>query len=350
MIIHLDSTGTFRIDQIKSAYLGKVQACFDMAFLLKEARTLCYSEPWSLPGWLPNIVTWILNYFPGTRSISQVRVCPNGAVLKIEAIDRNHFLKAQSDPLGYESELLRVLNQRIPGACPVILPITPNPSSHVTEAVQGAPITQTGWAVALRDVARIQIESIGLVSRLDRAGVPHHNLQDIASCTEQTLNRLVDTQIGSANELTGEELKQIPSLSQKAAQDFESLCRSDLPETLVHGDLNPSNAFRTVSGTALVDWALSRITHPFFILASALFARYGRDDDRYHELCNVYLEPWRDFESGGRIEMALDAASRLFWIDSAIAMSLLCHNGHTRNLMNLPRFLRGALRAYGLIH
>jgi hypothetical protein len=67
----------------------------------------------------------------------------------------------------------------------------------------------------------------------------------------------------------------------------------------------------------------------------------------YHDLCSAYLEPWHDFQPHDRLQAALDAASRLFWIDSTVAVYPLCLAGQFCNRI-LPRFLRAALRAYDM--
>jgi len=320
---------------------------------LTTAVSPCHAEPWSLPDWLPSVSSWIEAHFPKTRRIAQVRVCPNGGVVRIECLDSTYYLKRQSAPLAYESVLLRILNRHIPGACPPILSICPDIYTHVTAAIAGFPIEESGphsWGAVLRDVARIQVESTNLVSEFCHGGIPRHNFFSLERRLEETLDGLIVAQDGSPNELSPAELREIAGLARRVAPDFDVLYRCDLPETLVHGDLNQSNAFRTEAGaTVLIDWALSRVTHPFFVLGSALFAPYGsgRGKQRdYRDLCDAYLEPWHDFGSDSRLRAGLDAASRLFWIDSTIAVSSLCQPEHARNLANLSRFLRATIRAY----
>ena len=355
LVLCVDEIGDLSANQVRhlACNTSGDNGSKSLAALLAAATRPYRAEPWSLPGWLPRISQWIQNQFPQTQRISQVRSCPNGAVLKIDTINRIYYLKEQLDPLAYESSLLRILNRRIPGACPVVVPLSPDANTHVTEAISGFPVDARYWGDALRDVARIQIESTEFVHEFDRAGLPHHDPGVMATHAEEILTGLLSAQKGSPNELTSTEVESVMSLVCKTGADLEALCRCDLPNTLVHADLNQSNAFKsTTGGTVLLDWASARVSHPFFILASALFARYdcnGRADQLYKNLCNAYLEPWRDFQTDDRLQAALDAASRLFWIDSAMAMSLLCRPGHIRNLMNLPRFLRAALRAYCLI-
>jgi hypothetical protein len=322
---------------------------------LRAAASPCPAEAWSLPSWFPDVSNWIRSHFQKIVRIAQVRVCPNDAVVRIECADGVYYLKRQSAPLAYESALLSILNRHIPGVCPPILSLSPDDYTHVTEAIAGSPIEACGpdsWEYALRDAAKIQIKSIGLVNEFRCAGTPDHSFKSLKCRFEGMLDQVVAQQDGAANRLSRAELRNLAKLRHAVVPDLDVLGRCDLPEALVHGDLNQSNAFRNdAGGTVLIDWALSRVTHPFFVLGSALFAPYdaGRKEQRaYERLCTAYLEPWLDFASHDRLRAGLDAASRLFWIDSTLAVSSLCQFGHVRNLLNVPRFLRAALRAYGL--
>lgn len=357
LVLWLETVGTIPVDGVEDRAGTRFEdrGINTLEPFLTTAASLCPAEPWSLPSWFPDVSSWIRTHFPQTRQIAQVRVCPNGAVVRIECVDGAYYLKRQSAPLAYESALLTILNQRVPGTCPSILLLHPDVYTHVTKAITGSPIEKCGpisWEVALRDVAKIQVESINLVSEFCGAGIPHHCFSSLNNRLEKILDELIVLQDGSPNKLNPGELRKIAKLGHAAAADFDVLRRCDLPETLIHGDLNQSNAFRNeAGGTVLIDWALSRVTHPFFVLGSALFAPYdsGRREQReYRNLCTAYLEPWRDFASTSRLEAGLDAASRLFWIDSTIAVTSLCQPGHVRNLVNVPRFLRAVLRAYGL--
>jgi len=327
-----------------------------LAPFLAAAESPCHSEPWSLPSWLPSVTNWIEAHFLAIRRISQVRTCPNGAVVRIECVDASYYLKTQLEPLAYESALLMILNRRIPGACAEVLPIRPNANTYLTYAIAGSPMNVQGdsqsWRAALSAMAKIQIESADFVTELCQGGVPYHGLAALGAGVEEMLNRVIALQNGSPTELTPEELTKISSLISQATRDFEVLCRCDLPETLIHGDFNQSNVIRTATGrTVLIDWALSRVTHPFFALGSALFGPYASDRRKqpdYDDLCNAYLDPWRDFQAHDRLRTGLDAASRLFWIDATMAISSLYRPGHARNLINLTRFLRATLKAYKL--
>ena len=327
------------------------------AIIRTAAENPCGAEPWSLPDWLPTTSHWIRRNFPSVRRIFQVRTCPNGAVLRIHCRDDAYYLKTQSSPLAYEWALLKTLNCRRPGSSPRVFDIRPDPNTHLTDAIRGRPIDSLDDMSALRrdalgEVARLQVSSIRFVEELRDHGIPYHPLDFLGPRLEEKLNQVIDLQRESPNHLIPRELENVTQLVRKTARDFENLDRPKLPATLIHGDLNWSNAFQTeTGGIALIDWSLSRVAHPFFTLSSTVFASADgkcRIAAEYEALCGAYLEVWSRFAPRSSLRAALDAASRLFWIDSTIAIASLCQPGHVRNLINLPRFLRAALRAYDL--
>jgi hypothetical protein len=207
----------------------------DLAAVREAAECPGQCEPWGLPSWLTNTANWIQTHFGLVQQLSQVRTCPNGSVLRIESRDGTFFLKTQPELLAYESALLKLLNHRVPGACPRILAISPDANSHVTEAINGCPMDalsdQQSWQVALTNVANLQIACADLVAELRYSGVPYHGLEDMATTMEETLNDIIASQRGSPNALTPQERLMMSSLISKAAHDFEVLHRYNFPET-----------------------------------------------------------------------------------------------------------------------
>jgi len=310
--------------------------------------------PWQRPDWLPRMTEWIRTHFPEPRHVSQVRTSPNCAVLRIRSGNATYFLKSQPDALAYESALLAVLNRHAPASCPRIIPIAPDSNTHITEEIAGLALNQVqdaqAWRVALRNAAKLQIKCLDFLDELIGAGVPCDCIAQVAANVEYVFDDCVIQQNGVQNQLRREEICRLFEILPEVARDFEALGRCGLPETLVHDDLNQSNVFHTARGeTVLIDWALSRITHPFFILASAIFVS-GNDlqstSGVREDLCAAYLEPWCDFKRCDRLRAALDAASRLFWIDATMAVRLLCQDKHVDNRSHLPKFLRATLAAY----
>jgi thiamine kinase-like enzyme len=186
-------------------------------------------------------------------------------------------------------------------------------------------------------------------------GLPYQNLGDFTTSLGQLLSRLVAMQKWAPGELKARELDTVSIMIGKARQDCETLAACNIPETLVHGDLNESNIFRTLAGTtSLIDWTFSRIGHPFFSLGFSLFAasqKEHRMNARWTELRNAYAEPWRAYAEESSLFAGIDAASRLFWIDVAQVFERLILKIRPElpgAVAHLSAVLRLSLSAFGL--
>jgi hypothetical protein len=129
--------------------------------LLREATRDRPSEPWSAPEWLASANGWVRAALASerVREVSQVRVCANGAVLRIATDGETYFMKVVPPAFGYEPQLLSILDTRIPQACPPVLPHQRDATTHITRSLSGATLGETDdvdeWMIALRDIATI---------------------------------------------------------------------------------------------------------------------------------------------------------------------------------------------------
>lgn len=329
--------------------------------LLAASRTL-ESEPWSHPDWYHSMSRWIKCAFGchQVQQVSQVRVCTNGAVLKIEMAGGIHFLKTLPVSSSHEIQLLTLLDEHLPGICPSLIPLRPDGSSHITREVHGRPMRLVNdpaeWKAAFGKIAQLQLGSVPLVDRLRTIGLPYQTFSDFVTNLKEAVANLVRLQKGAPNELAARELDAIPNLIKRAACAGEILGQCSIPEALVHGDLNESNIFLGPAGAVtLIDWTFSRIGHPFFALGFSLFAarQLGhRMHACWRELLDAYADPWCIFAEKGRLMAGMDAAARLFWIDAAqeigrfVVRTRLDLPG---TVAHLPVVLRCALSSFGLV-
>jgi hypothetical protein len=319
------------------------------------------SEPWSAPEWMPRMNHWIRSELGhhSVLGISQVRVCTNGAVIKVETAGGNWFMKTVPVRFGYEPALLRFLDRNLPGACPFVARDSPDTETHITQEIQGIPLRTSDdpaeWIAALGDVARFQSESVAYTEQMKALGLPYQTLDNFSSGLEETFSRLVSLQKGALHELNQEELDRVVLLMDKATHDAAVLGECAIPESLIHGDLNESNIFRTpTGGTSLIDWTFSKISHPFFALGFSLFAASDREhrmNSVWPELRDAYLGPWQRYCGRRQLLAGLEAASRLFWIETAHVIGNLV--GELRQELpgvtaHLPPVLRRSLSAFAV--
>src|SRR6266700_896366 len=361
LVLHVDNPGKLTSDCVFDRYFSRCETTLDLEATLMAASRCSDSEPWSSPQWLADTSEWIVAAFgrDNVRRISQVRACSNGAVLRIETARDTYFMKTVPASVSHETKLLKTLDRCLPGVCPSLLPQRPDANTHLSRAIRGLPLRMMhdleSWKVALREVAQLQVRSISLIGKMKESGVPAQTLAKFAAGLPELLAKLISMQKGAPNELDPGELEKLPQLVENATCASEVLGECGIPEALVHGDLNESNLFVTSEGgAALIDWTFSRIGHPFFALGFSLFA-VAETGHRMHacseQLRGAYIAPWRAYASEPQLLAGLDAARRLFWIDTAQEIGRFV--GRTRQLMpgtvaQLPVVLRCALSSFDL--
>ncbi len=360
LILHVDEVGQIPFTRIQC---GSPRGSGDegLSSLLIEASRPCSFQPWSEPNWLSRTSDWILRTFDfdRVRHISQIRVTATGAVLKIEGHAGTYFLKTLPWFLAYEGPLVSFLSANLSRFVPRVLACRPDATSYLACAVNGAPLSALDesdqWTNVLRDMAQIQIESSRFINEMRFSGMSCQSFDEFAAGVGPILEDLVALQSGLRNRLTCDEEAQMPALLALAIRDCNELQKCGLPDTLVHGDPNESNIFcQAGECTTLIDWAFSRITHPFFVL-KGLCASMGSPKHRMHpvreQVKTAYLNSWQEYSSRPQLTKGLDAASRLMWIESTHHLAKLFRclkEEEPGNLLLVPRMLRQALGAYGL--
>jgi thiamine kinase-like enzyme len=204
-------------------------------------------------------------------------------------------------------------------------------------------------------MAQIQIHSSPLVNQMQFFGMSRQSFGEFAAGVEAILEELLALQSSLDNKLTSEEEGKIASLLPLAVRDCDELAKCGLPDALVHGDPNESNIFCEADGrTTLIDWAFSRVTHPFFVLKGLCWSM-GAPKHRMHHLLeqakDAYLNSWQEYSPRRQLIKGLDAASRLMWIESTHHLAKFFRylkEEEPGNLLLIPRMVRQALAAYGL--
>jgi hypothetical protein len=340
---------------------GAQPAAAPLSTILMEATRACNHQSWSEPTWLENVSLWVKDNFgfDPVQYISQIRTTTSGAVLRIQCRHGVYYLKTLPAFFSYEPKLLAVLDAKAPGACPDVLPIQPDPNSHITSAVAGKPLRTTAnvdhWKNALRDLARIQFQSVDHVEEIRASGIPYQSFSSFASSLDRVLARLVGLQVGAPNELNSTELEKVPTLVNRAADDCDVLAQCQLPDAIIHGDWNEHNVFWTETGnTRFIDWTFSRVGHPFFALSLTLSEAYNAKH-RMHavreELARVYLDEWREYACLRRLRVALDAAFRLQWIETVESVTDYLQSlmkEEPGNIAYIPFFLRRAFSSFSI--
>jgi hypothetical protein len=239
LVLHVDATGQLPIADGSADISTHNQRNPDIDPLVCAAILPSPCQPWSNPDWLTAMSEWIAATFSTNcvTRIAQIRVCFHGAVLKLQGPGGNWFLKTVHSAFASEVGLLQVLAKCLPGACPSVLSLSPDPNTHITSEVLGRPLRvihdPMEWKAALRQVANLQRESTRHIAAIRATGAPFQSFTDFATRLEETIARLLEMQRNAPNQLATEDLDRFGFLIENARRDCDVLARCNLPEALV---------------------------------------------------------------------------------------------------------------------
>src|SRR5207249_840321 len=98
--------------------------------------------------------------------------------------------------------------------------------------------------------------------------------------------------------ITSEQFAALRRLAARIPRLYQTLRALDLPDSIEHGDLWPSNVFLDGRQTRILDWTDASVAHPFLsVLLLVLGFGFSRPRARNvsgpRQLRDAYLEPWQ---------------------------------------------------------
>jgi hypothetical protein len=359
LVVHVDAPGDMPLVRVDGVRAKAISDGDTTSALLSEALRPCHSQPWSVPYWIHAMHNWVEEELAERiHTVSQLRVADGGAVLRMDGDRHTHFLKSVPSFLSAEVGLVRVLQEKLPGSVPYVLPKGPDACTHITRAINGTPLSQcvrpNTWVNCVRAVGELQRASTQYLHEIRRVGVFYQPLSDLASNLKNAVMQIVEMQEGLRNQLSAVELREIPCLIDRALRDCDLLMCTRLPDALINTDLNEGGIFVTASGaTTFIDWTFSRISHPFLTLQGTLFLSRSpshRMSSAHEQMRAAYLGVWSEYCDGAVLEAALESASRLQSLTTAIDLVRYMpalkgeQPGH---VLSLPEQIRCALATFG---
>jgi hypothetical protein len=124
---------------------------------------------------------------------------------------------------------------------------------------------------AIDSMAALQCATIGRTGELRNAGAFDHSLIALASQSEEVFTYLED----AMGQQTSTKVERIEARRlRELAVVFEDVCgrmdRLGLPETILHGDMNPGNILVSGSYCQFIDWAEAYVGNPLITLQHLL--------------------------------------------------------------------------------
>ena len=274
-----------------------------------DGETAPLEPPWAREGWFARTAGWMVEQmrdagFPATEPPGMVYQGPLAAVLRARSDDRALFLKCAAPAFANEATITHAIARRTPDAVPAVIASDPGENWLLMHDHQGRlvePEPEGAWIDALRRVADLQRAWIGSAHDVAAAGGQTRPLERLASAVPDMLER---------DDLGGRMAPEVRDAWVAAEPRLVDACGKlidvGLPDTLVHGDLHPSNIVITPSGYLVVDWSDAAVGNPFVDLATFLVRT--KDRDLRQRLLEAYVERWDGVCDRARLDVAGDLA------------------------------------------
>jgi hypothetical protein len=274
--------------------------------------------PFGRPGWLSELLDWAeAQIHPlglrTTGGFRQLNASSAFSLIRIETSGPAMWFKATGEPNRHELSVTRSLARLFPEFVPAIRAVHSAWNGWLSEEAVGTSLGDlsefSAWECAARDLAELQIRSIGKHLELVENKCKDLRLPKLIEQIDPFLERMAHLMTAqeksippplSSPELIflGNQLKWACSL----LQDFR------IPETLGHLDLNPGNIFPSQGRTVFLDWAEGCVANPlitFEYLREHLTRKDPDGQQPMENLAEAYRRPWRSLFSPGDLEHAM---------------------------------------------
>jgi hypothetical protein len=219
------------------------------------------------------------------------------------------WFKAVGEPNTREYPLTLELSRRFPAYLPKILAKIPEWNGWIMEDVSSAPVNESRTMHAYRE-AIAALAAMQRETALDAGWLYAMGAEDWSCSRMARLSELffADADIAmraqvstKAQPLTQIELQR---LQRDLEEALEAIEETDIPDTLLHGDIGRGNLIFSSHGPVFLDWAQAHVGHPF-ISAEHLLAEAKQSASLSHDDCSVlrhfYASQWREY---GRTEIS----------------------------------------------
>ncbi len=314
-------TGTYWMPRAVATGRGVAEEAGAIRESLEEFDSYAKGErpgPFARPGWLRELFQWVQEQAGpfGLRVIGgfrQLNASPTFSLIRLETDDGALWFKATGEPYSHELPVSLLLARLFPGHVPRILGVHPSWNGWLSAEASGTALDEiadvSAWERVARELAELQIASIGKSAELLEAGCKDLRISKLKELIEPFLARMAEFMTAqekpspaplSTSELVslGEGLKEACSLLQSFG----------LSDTLGHIDFNPGNIFVSPDRCVFLDWAEGCVSNPL-ITFEYLREHIGRsaieEPSAVERLTAAYVRPWMSFYSPDDMRRAM---------------------------------------------
>jgi thiamine kinase-like enzyme len=295
----------FPVRQFKGSEFSE-EDCQHLESLL-EGRT---KIPFSRLGWIDEAMSWIESAtgasFSSKRNIAQWNAGGGFALLSTCSDDgRRYWLKATGKPNLHEFSITRLLSKSYPDFLPKLVATNTEWNAWLMEDA-GAPISDPPSAAELvpaaRRMAKFQIQTTDHTVELLNTGAFDQRLSVLSDHIDAVVAYLIEAMARQTSTkaitLSRVRLLELGEILHQACSRLET---RNIPDTLIHNDLNPGNILFNGTNCVFTDWSEAAVGNPLVVCE-----RLCRLNPSHRESVQAaYRQCWKNQLSNQTIEEAL---------------------------------------------
>src|SRR5437899_7799928 len=228
--------------------------------------------PFAKPGWLRELLAWAQEQVSPlglrvTGHFRQLNASPTFSLIRLETDDGALWFKATGEPNAHELPVSLLLARLFPRHVPRILGVHPSWNGWLSAEASGTALDESSdfsdWERAARELAELQIESIGKTAELLEGKCKDLRLPQLVRRIDPFLARMAEFMARQEKTSPTTLLKsELISLAEGLRESFSLLRSLGLPDTLGHIDCNPENILVSPQRCVFLDWAEGCVSNP----------------------------------------------------------------------------------------
>jgi hypothetical protein len=261
-------------------------------------------------GWIDEAIAWTESAtgrtFNSSGCIEQWNAGGGFALLRVCSDDGRHYwLKATGEPNAHEFAITRFLWELCPDSLPKLVSARGDWNAWLTEDA-GYPLpdspSRNEHVAAAKRMAGLQLLTIGRTDDLLAAGAFDQRLPVLRSHIDSVIAYLIDAMARQTSAksapLSGDRLLELGEILRDACFRLEAF---DIPDTLIHNDLNAGNILSDGAKCVFTDWSEAAVGNP--LLSCERLCQLSRAHAEGVRAC--YRDCWSPWLAAGILDEAI---------------------------------------------
>lgn len=271
-------------------------------------------RPFSRLGWIKEAILWAqdhLKFQAEPTEISQLNASSSFSLVRFTTANRfSYWLKATGKPNRHEFSITAALAKICPQYLPSIIAKRSDWNAWLME--------DAGKSLEHHTERRCLKLAIGAMAELQRATVDHAEYLLAAGAVDQRISLLQSSipamvayleqamEIQTSTRVPRLGTGRLRALGRLLEDAFAAMANLDIPDTILHGDMNRGNILIRSGNCVFTDWCEARIGNPFLTFQHMRLLLKGPEacEQAEQELKAVYRQRWSDSLSAKQVDQA----------------------------------------------